>query len=246
MTEMCSCPYHADRPAPDGAAAPARDEREDRRMERLGGLKAMRDLNMEMAVRLNDATAGRLTEEETKRFEHIVDPTLSLSRISRVYSHIVAQEEKIDTEADKRAERLKAYLAEEGRNEAARQAAREADIFEGKKRRVQRAVWAAHRDVAPDMSLTERAELLEDAFLDYESDNDYEGDPAEIVARLCDDLGFKPVEGPAEGEAGFEEATAKVEARSRAIRMAQDYLDALDPPPEVSDVAGHGRDPPAH
>jgi hypothetical protein len=54
------------------------------------------------------------------------------------------------------------------------------------------------------------------------------------------------VEGPAEGEAGFEEATAKVEARSRAIRMAQDYLDALDPPPEVSDVAGHGRDPPAH
>jgi hypothetical protein len=49
----------------------------------------------------------------------------------------VAQEEKIDTEADKRAERLKADLAEEVRNEAARQASREADIFEGKKRRVQ-------------------------------------------------------------------------------------------------------------
>jgi len=152
-----------------------------------------------------------------------------------------------------REKRLTAERAARERAIQAEQAARQRRVAEEaqdeKKDTVRRAVRNIHRDAEPDLALADRENLLDDPFRDYEDHFDYEGEPAEIVAQLCRELGLVWIPGEEEDDPNWPSDGACLAPRGGsgdgALRLARDYLNALRPPrAPPKRTARNGHDPP--
>jgi len=241
-------PSHSDTqtgPDPGGEAAAAREERRERR---LAALDAILDLNLAAAVRLSQYIGGGLAEHDAQPFARLNDPCLALDRLTRSIGRIVALQERIDESAETREARLKAERAARDKAERDEQARREADTAEAelaeKKNTIRRAVREAHRDAFPDFERADREDLLDDLVREFEDHDDYERDPAEIVAELCTELGLMPV--PPAGSDDewdrpddYDEAALAAWKAALSIKVAQGYLRDVSPRKQ-----SNGHDPP--
>ncbi len=75
------------------------------------------------------------------------------------------------------------------------------------------------------------AELLDDLFDDYDTYESYDGDPVEIVAKLCAQLGLKPEAEPLAEPAPVDADRPAVE-QARALELARNYLERARWTPE--------------
>ncbi len=237
---------------PNGEAMPGDEARETRRKIRMESLERLRIAAEEMALRLNEGTACRLPPEQQADFARIKDPYLDFSRVALALRRIVAQQERLDEDAETRAARLAVEQAEREQMWQEQPAwADDADpALNAKKKLIRRAVRNAHQDAVPGMAHWERMEQLDDLFDEYEQLDDYDGDPAEIVATLCAMLNLAPQVMPP--KSGEDEKPAA--AKARAVAFAQGYLDLLAPqsaanrnqagPAETPAPHAKGRSPP--
>ena len=236
----------------------AQEERVDddagRRAARRDDLDRSMQMTTEMIEHLAKGLTGLLCNAAHDSVEKLKDPFLAMNRMQRELRRVIALAEQLDEDDAQRAERLAA--AAEAKEEAARaaerweagRAAREAEA--AKKAAIRRAVTDAARDAwgdddadidpdDPDDDRLTREELLDDLFSDYEVYDDYDRDPAEIVAKLCTELGLKP-EADLLVEAEADE-NPKAAEQAIALELARGYLDRagwmVDPAPADD---GHG------
>jgi hypothetical protein len=226
-----------------------------RRASRFDDLDLSQHFTMAMIDRLSKGVAGLLTGAAHLSIERLNDPFLAINRMQRELRRIVALAEQLDEDDAERAKRLAAEAAEKARAARAaeeyRLAAIESEKEEAKKAAIHQAVTDAARDAwgdddadfDPDADENEDrlslVEQLDDLFDDYDTYEDYDRDPVEIVAKMCAELGLKPeadllVEAEADGD-------PKVAEQAIALELARGYLDragwAVEPAP-VQD--GHG------
>jgi hypothetical protein len=234
----------------------AGDVREARRGRRLESLERVRLAAEEMALHLADGVAGRLPEHEQEVFAKIRDPHLAFSRAERAVRRIAALEDRLDEDAETRAARIAAERAAQAAADARAAAARAEEAAQAperaKKRAIRRAMRRVLRDTDPETEYLDREVLLNDLFDDYESYDDYAGDPAEIVAKLCSELGFVPLcgedrfaspddenddddDGVDDNEDG-EDPPPPETIRARALTLARAYLN--ETPPRDADPGG--------
>jgi hypothetical protein len=235
---------------PQGEALSASEVREARRGRRLESLERVRLAAEEMALHLADGVAGRLPEDEQAAFAKIRDPYLAFSRAERAVRRIAALEDRLDEDAETRAARIAAERAAQAAADA-RAAALRADEAarapeRAKKRSIRRAMRRVLRDTDPETEYLDREVLLNDLFDDYESYDDYAGDTAEIVAKLCSELGFVPLCGedrfasPGDDDGdndndddgdndGDENPPPPETVRARALSLARAYLNETPP-----------------
>jgi hypothetical protein len=212
-----------DTAALDGEAAAAAEAREARRLRRLESVELMRLAAEQMAVRLNEGLAGRLFGEEHEAFEKVDNPYLAYTRVSRTFHQLILLEERLDEDAETREARIAAERAEQAQRIAEAQKRREAEavrvVVDHKATSIRKAVRAAHRDAYPEMEHPEREMILDAVFEDFEEIEDYDGDAAGIVARLCHTLDMRP-DRDAEGNT----LTDPDAIEDRAYELAEEYL----------------------
>jgi hypothetical protein len=226
------------------AVAEVRALRDARRMERMAGMERLRELGMAMAKRLADAMAGKPAASVAwdAAFIRIADPLLALTRISNAYRLLAAEEEKMDAAAEREEAGDAAETAIMEQAEAAERAgAASLEKFRRKREKrttIRDALALAHTDAVPDMEPEEREDFLEDWLLDHEADlevdDPYAGDAAEIVAKICGEMGLMP-EAEVSGDANFPMPDDPEErAKVLAVGLARSYLDRVtagaDPP----------------
>ncbi len=209
----------------DGEAMSADEARETRRARRLVSLENLRNGCEEAVKRLVDGTAGRLPYDEQEIFERVKDPYLAIERMARSVRRIVALEDRLDESAEARAARLAAEAAARANAERDAEAWAAGQPERDKKKLIRRAVRTAYQDGEPDLDHREREDLLNDLFNDYDEIDDYDGDPAEIVARFCAQLRLSPAVVPLDGD----EDEPPEQAKARAVAFARGYLDLLAP-----------------
>jgi hypothetical protein len=239
--------------AAQGEALSAGDVREARRARRLESLERVRLAAEEMALHLADGVAGRLPEDEQEMFAKIRDPYLAFSRAERAVRRIAALEDRLDEDAETRAARIAAERTAQAAADARAAAARAEEAAQApgraKKRAIRRAMRRVLRDTDPETEYLDREVLLDDLFDDYESYDDYAGEPAEIVAKLCSALGFVPLCGenrfasPDEDDDREDDNDDNGEnppppetVRARALMLARSYLN--EAPPRDADPGG--------
>jgi hypothetical protein len=228
-----------------------------RRASRFGDLDLSQHFTMAMVDRLSKGVTGLLTGDAHDSVEKLKDPFLAMNRMQRELRRTIALAEQLDEDDAQRAKRLaaEAEAAEDAARDAERweagRAAREAE--EAKKAAIRRAVTDAARDAwGDDTDIDDDDDeeqddddresvrhLLADLFDDYETYEDYANDPAEIVAKMCAELGLKPkADLLVEAKAGGDPEAAE---QAIALELARGYLEragwAVEPAP-VQD--GHG------
>jgi hypothetical protein len=211
--------------------------RDARRMERMAGMERLRELGMAMAKRLADAMAGKPAASVAwdAAFIRIADPILALTRISNAYRLLAAEEEKMDVAAEREEAGEAAETAIVEQAEAAERAeAASLEKFRRKREKratIRDALALAHTDAVPDMEPEEREDFLEDWLLDHEADleveDPYAGDEAEIVAKICGEMGLMP-EAEVSGDGDLDLPDDPEErAKVLAVGLARSYLDRL-------------------
>jgi adenylate kinase family enzyme len=210
---------------PDPGAVP---DMETRRLDRLASVARVRIAAEEIALRLNNGIMNRLSfYQDGELIQLVKDPCLAFARISRTHLQCVAMEERLDENAETREKRLAAELAAREQAILNEQSGREREAVEqreeDKKITVRRALRDIHREVDPNLPFHEVEHLLDDLFDTYEAYDDYDGDPAEILARICAQAGFKPKVLP-NGELAPLDAKEPVD--SRTVKAAAEYLTA--------------------
>jgi hypothetical protein len=233
---------------------------EARRAARRDDLERSQTMTTAMIEHLAKGLSGLLCGAAHDSVEKLKDPFLAINRMQRELRRIIALAERLEEDDFERAERLAAEKAK------AAKAAREAEIRrevdaefkakQDKKDAIHKAVRAAAEDAWDDDDADtatsddgdddddedgDRLEnLLDDLFDDYDTYESYDGDPVEIVAKLCARLGLKPEPDPS-AEPAAEGADLTIVHQARALELAMDYLQKagwpLAPGP-VND--GHG------
>jgi hypothetical protein len=168
-------------------------------------------------------------------FIRIADPILALTRISNAYRLLAAEEEKMDVAAEREEAGEAAETAIVEQAEAAERAeAASLEKFRRKREKratIRDALALAHTDAVPDMEPEEREDFLEDWLLDHEADleveDPYAGDEAEIVAKICGEMGLMP-EAEVSGDGDLDLPDDPEErAKVLAVGLARSYLDRL-------------------
>lgn len=221
-------------------------------MARLVRLEGMREMGYEMARRLNDYVAGRLSPDECTAFADIKDPTLAFSRMTSTVRRIIALEERLDEDAETRETRIAAEQAERARKIAAEEAARQQAIRNAEAARVREAAEAPLRekkqlvrhglheasfDMDDDLNHEDRESLLDDLFDQYEIYDDYAGDPDEILAQLIGELEKQLGDLTPDSASGLKAvstAASPEEFEAGMLALARAYLDRVAPkkPPD--------------
>ena len=91
---------------PDGEAASVVDLREEHRQARVGRLDDMEEMILFAARQLTGYIGGKLSVEDVPAFARIADPCLTLTRLARAQRQIIAHQEKLEDDAEKRARGL--------------------------------------------------------------------------------------------------------------------------------------------
>ncbi len=240
-----------------------------RRAARFDDLELSQHFTMAMIDRLSKGVAGLLAGAAHGVIERLSDPFLAMNRMQRELRRIIALAEQLDEDEAARARRLAAEAEAEAEADRAAElweegrAEREAE--EAKKTAIRQAVTEAARDAWGDNDTSldddydededdDRETLksrLDDLFDDYDTYESYDGDPVEIVAKLCVQLGMTPhVEDEDEDEDDAEDgdddedaddADPEVTEQARTLELARSYLEqvgfALEPAPAHD---GHG------
>jgi len=175
-----------------GEAAPQADAaREARRMARLEQLERLRERADRISAQLCNMIQGRLPPDACAAFAHINDPTLAFTRVCTAIRRMVALEERIDEDAETRAERLAAEAAKRAQAEAAARIATATQNHHDKIRvhrfLADKALRADIRARDTDMSRVRRELLLNDLTADL-NDLDYMGDIDALIAGLRKEL----------------------------------------------------------
>lgn len=180
--------------SPNGGAAPAPQAdaaREARRMERLRQLEVLRERADIISAQLCAMIQGKLPPDESAAFAHINDPTLAFTRVCTAIRRMVALEERIDEDAETRAERLAAEAVKRTQAEAAARIAAAAQDNRDKIRLnrslARKALLGDIRARDADMSRIRRELLLNDLTDDLD-DLDYSGDVDALIAGLRKEL----------------------------------------------------------
>jgi hypothetical protein len=179
-------------PNGEAAFAPQADAaREARRMERLRQLEVLRERADIISAQLCNMIQGKLPPDESAAFAHINDPTLAFTRVCTAIRRMVALEERIDEDAETRAERLAAEAAKRAQAEAAAQIATATQNHHDKIRvnrsLARKALLGDIRARDTDMSRIRRELLLNDLTDDLD-DLDYTGDIDALIAGLRKEL----------------------------------------------------------
>jgi hypothetical protein len=244
--------------AAQGEAVSEAELRAARRARRLESLERVRLAAEEMALHLADGVAGRLPEDAQEVFAKIRDPHLAFSRAERAVRRLAALEDRLDEDAETRAARIAAERAAQAAADARAAALRAEDAARAperaKKHAIRRAMRRVLRDADPETEYLDREVLLNDLFDDYESYDNYAGDTAEIVAKLCSALNLVPLCGgdrfasPDEDDDGDddnddggdndgdENPPPPETVRARALTLARAYLN--ETPPRDADPGG--------
>jgi hypothetical protein len=232
---------------------------EARRAARRDDLERSQTMTTAMIEHLAKGLSGLLCGDAHNSVVRLNDPFLAINRMQRELRRIIALAERLDEDDFARARRLageKAEMEKAARDAERRQAAHaEFQELQDKKSAIHKAVTEAARDAwddddadaAQDADSDEDDEdgdrlenLLDDLFDDYDTCDSYDGDPVEIVAKLCARLGLKPEPDPS-AEPAAEGADLTIVHQARALELAMDYLQKagwpLAPGP-VND--GHG------
>lgn len=188
-------PTHAAAPdSPNGGAATAPQgdaAREARRMERLRQLEVLRDRADIISAQLCNMIQGKLPPDEAAAFAHISDPTLAFTRVCTAIRRMVALEERIDEDAETRAERLAAEAAKRAQAEAAAEIATAAkdrqDTIRVHRHVARKTLLGDIRARDRDMTRFRQERLLDDLTNDL-NDLDYAGDIDALIAGLRKEL----------------------------------------------------------
>ncbi len=185
----------AERLADEGMAADEIDPAvvAARRAARRDDLFRSQQMTMTMMSRLADGLTGLLVNHAHDSVEKLNDPFLAINRMQRELRRIIALAERLEEDDAERAKRLAAEQKAEAdaeRRAAAWRAGRVARAAEdARKTAIRDAVTAAARDAWGDDDCKNTRHLLDDLFDDYETYEDFDGDPAELVAKMCVELG---------------------------------------------------------
>jgi hypothetical protein len=256
-------PTHGSRPG-EAASAPQAAAMGARRALRRHELERSRRTAMVMLNHLGMGIDGKLFSTAQDSVDRLKDPFLAMNRMQRELRRTIALAERLDEDEAARARRLaaEAAAADEAARDAERweagRAGREAE--EARKAAIRRAVTEAVRDArGDDGSLDDEDDddedddedretlksLLNDLFDDYDTYESYDGDPVEIVAKLCAELGLKPHLDASDDDDIDDDDTGdddpEAEEHALALEIARGYLEragmVLAPAP-VRD--GHG------
>ncbi len=160
-------------------------------MERLRQLEVLRERADIISAQLCAMIQGKLPPDESAAFAHINDPTLAFARVCTAIRRMVALEERIDEDAETRAERLAAEAAKRAEAEAAARIATAAEVNRDKIRLnrslARKALLGDIRARDADMSRIRRELLLNDLTDDLD-DLDYMGDVDALIAGLRKEL----------------------------------------------------------
>ena len=181
-------------PEPEGEAPP--DAAALQAARQLAALEELREIGMDLARALGRQVTKPATEEEARALAGI-DLGLAFARISRAVRQIIAMEQEImglrETCARQiiaaREARAQCIIDEAAERERQEEKAREAEI----QRSIRRAVKDSIRADKPGISQYGMRLTMARMFNDYDDYDDYvRGTPAEIVTRICADLGIEP------------------------------------------------------
>jgi hypothetical protein len=215
---------------------------EARRAARRDDLDRSQQMTMAMLLHLAEGVTGLSAGAAQEAVDKLKDPFLAINRMQQELRRIIALAEQLDENDAERTKRLAAEA--EAEEDAARRAerwhegraAREAE--EAKKAAIRQAVTDAARDAwGDDTDLDDEDDnddddddresvkhLLDDLFDDYETYEDYDRDPVEIVAKMCAELGLKPAADSFDEPAPDDIDPAVVE-QARTLELARGYLE---------------------
>ncbi len=160
-------------------------------MERLRQLEVLRERADTISAQLCAMIQGKLPPHECAAFAHIADPTLAFTRVCTAIRRMVALEERIDEDAETRAERLAAEAAKRAQAEAAEKIAAAAkdrqDTIRLHRCLARKTLRGDIRARGADLTRDRRELLLNDLThdLDY---LDYQGDIDTLIAGLREQL----------------------------------------------------------
>jgi len=182
---------------PETAPGEAVDEREARRMDRLGELEALRRRAGRISARLCDRIEGNLPHDEDDPLARLADPVLAFTRVATAIRRIVALEEQLDEDAESRELRLgeeleKRVVAMEA-DEKARDDAEIKRVVRANRNLMRKTVLDDIGERDGDMSRARRELLLNDLLADLD-DVDYVNDPDAAIERIREE--FDAILGP--------------------------------------------------
>jgi len=155
----------------------------------LAALEELREIGMDLARALGRQVTRPASEDEARALAGI-DVGLAYARIARAVRQIIAMEQEIVGLREARARRIVEDRAARAQALIDAAAAREEQAAAAIQRSVRHAVRNSIRAENPELERYEIDALLTDLFNDYD---DYDrGAPAEIVTRICADLGIEP------------------------------------------------------
>jgi hypothetical protein len=156
----------------------------------------MRLSAMEAALHTTEYICGRLPGWKREPFEKITDPVASLANLNRAIVQITLAEDRFDESGEERIARIKSEAEAKVRAEQA--AAAERDYTAGQirraenKRNIHNAVHAITLDHLRMPSYRDWRKLCADLFRELETEDSYDGDPAETLADVCARLSLTP------------------------------------------------------
>ena len=219
------------------------------RRRNLGTSQTMATAMIELLVKgLNGLLAGTAHEA----VDRLADPFQAMNRMQRELRRIIALAERLEEDDFQRAARLAAEKAKALRDvEIRREADAESRAGQEKKDAIRNAVRFLVEDVWPDDDADSaqrdddsgddmdgddgrdrRENLLDDLFDDYDTQDGWERDPVEIVAKMCARLGLKPEPDPS---VAVDDGDKPVEKQARTLELARAYLLQAGWPPELAD-----------
>ncbi len=153
-------------------------------MERLRQLEVLRERADTISAQLCAMIQGKLPPHECAAFAHIADPTLAFTRVCTTIRRMVALEERIDEDAETRAERLAAEAAKRAQAEAAKG---RQDTIRLHRCLARKTLRGDIRARGADLTRDRRELLLNDLTHDLD-DLDYQGDIDTLIAGLREQL----------------------------------------------------------
>jgi hypothetical protein len=221
----------------DGAE-PWNDPAEVRRETPRRDMEIMRLSAMEAALHTTEYICGRLPGWKREPFEKITDPVASLANLNRAIVQITLAEDRFDESAEERVARIKAEAEAKARAEQAAATARTDAERTLRRAENKRRTHGAIRAIALDyirLPRGDREELFADLFGEWEAEDAYDADPAEIVADACARLALTP-RIVADAEIKTSDGQIDLAARkARLVAFARQYLDLMTPTAPADD-----------
>jgi hypothetical protein len=219
-------------------AQPWNDPIEVRRATRRRDMEILRLAAMESALHTNEYICGRLPGWKREPFEKITDPVASLANLNRAIVQITLAEDRFDESDEERAARIKAEAEAKVRTEQAAATAHTDAERALRRAENKRRAHGAIRAIALDhvrLPRGDRENMLAELLREWEAEDAYDSDPAEIVADACARLALTPRIVP---DAEIQTQDGKIDPAARKKRLvafARKYIDLMKPADQTDD-----------